>query len=85
MHSRRMHLLSPCGSAFQRAEVLRSINRHRNKRVIVLIVEEAADDFVGADIQKANPLIRFCMEWNSHIKKNPNLTTTSIQIQQKIN
>jgi len=58
-----MHALNLCGSAFQRAEVLRSINGYSNKRVIVLIKEEAADDFIRTDIQKANPLISFCKEF----------------------
>lgn len=64
MDRHRMHALNLCGPAFQRAEVLRSINRYCNERVVVLIVEEAPNDFIRANIQKANPLIGFCMEFS---------------------
>lgn len=63
MDRHRMQSLNVFGSAFERVEYLMSINEYRNKWVVVLIVEEAVDDFMRADIQKANPLIGFCMEF----------------------
>ena len=60
------NILNSSGSAFQRAEIVRSINRNSDEGIIVLVVEQAPNDFIWTYIQKAYPPIRLC---NSN--KNP--------------
>jgi len=48
--------------ALQGAEIIGGVDRHSDKRVIVLVVEQAANHFIGADVQKADPLVGICKD-----------------------
>lgn len=47
-------------STFEGAEVISSIDRDGDERVVVLVEEQAANDFVRADVQAADALICVC-------------------------
>ena len=57
-----IHALDPCGSAFQGAEVVWCINGNSDERIIVLIVEQASNNFIRTDIHKTYPFIGFCIQ-----------------------
>lgn len=60
----KRYILNPCGSTFQRTEVVRSVNRDSNKRVIVLIIKQTPNDFIMTHIQKTYPLVCLCSQKN---------------------
>lgn len=53
--------LYPCRSAFQRAVVIGSINGNRDEWIIVFVIKQASNDFIGTDIHETYLLAYLCI------------------------
>lgn len=81
----KIHLLNSCGSAFQGAKVIWSINWNGDEWVIVLIIKQTSNNFVRTNIQKTYPLICICSYNNqegisSFFQEKPNRNATYMSV-----